>query len=40
MQTFVANWGYIDPHTDNPEHWNADYCLQQPLDLLNHLHID
>ena len=40
MQTFVANWGYIDPLTDNPEHWNADYCLQQPLDLLNHLHID
>ena len=37
MQTFVAGWGYIDPVADDPDQWNADYSLQTPLDLLNHL---
>ena len=39
MQTFVASWGYIDPVADDPDQWNADYCLQTPLDLLDYLEI-
>ncbi len=37
MQTFVAEWGYIDPATDNTRAWGADFHLNTPIELLEHL---
>ncbi|MBC6428480.1 MAG: HAD-IA family hydrolase [Cellvibrionales bacterium] len=33
MRTIAACWGYIDPQTDNPAAWNADYLIDRPADL-------
>jgi N-acetyl-D-muramate 6-phosphate phosphatase len=33
MKTVVAMYGYLDKK-DQPEHWAADYSVQQPLDIL------
>lgn len=37
MKTFIANWGYIDLHTDKPDSWGADVSLNAPEDLIVHL---
>ncbi|MDN7124220.1 HAD-IA family hydrolase [Pseudidiomarina sp. 1APP75-32.1] len=37
MQTVLARYGYIGAE-DYPENWAADYEIQQPLELLEHLH--
>jgi len=37
MKTFIANWGYIDTNTDKPDSWGADFSLDAPEELINHL---
>jgi len=37
MQTFVAEWGYIDTITDDTSTWGADIHLSQPTDLLEYI---
>ncbi len=37
MQTFVAEWGYIDAETDDTTAWGADFHLNSPIELLEHL---
>ena len=34
MQTVLAKWGYI-AHDDNIHHWQADFMIEQPLDILS-----
>lgn len=33
MKTAVANWGYFDDN-DKPEHWGADFSLNNPRDII------
>lgn len=37
MQTFVAEWGYIDNQRDNTTLWGANVHLTRPIDLLQHI---
>ncbi|MGQ4275795.1 hypothetical protein ACQ5ES_01885 [Pseudidiomarina sp. E22-M8] len=36
MRTVLARYGYIGAE-EQPENWAADYEIQQPLQLLQHL---